>query len=191
MRSVAIALIVVLAGCASSPPTRFYTLDPIMPAGQGPVSTPLTLQVASVHLPAVLDRQEMVRESAPETLQLSDRNRWGAPLGGMMRRVLSQDLAARLPAGAVLGPDASPPAGAKVLVVDVLRFDAGPSGTVALEGSWTLFAAGSDRALLTRPIRLASSSPVRSYHDQAIAMSRLLGRLADQIAESLGAQNQP
>ena len=70
-------------------------------------------------------------------------------------------------------------------MVDVLRFDAGPSGTVVFEGSWTVLAAGSDQPLLTRAVRLRANVRARSFHSEAAAMSRLLGRLADRIAALL------
>ncbi len=187
MRSLApcLVLALLLASCASSPPSRFYTLDPVPPRVQLPAAG-LMLQVAAVHIPEVLQRQEMVRESAPETLHLSDRNRWGAPLAGMIQRVLEQDLAARLPASTVLPPGSLPPAGTHVLVVDVLRFDAGPSGTVRLEGSWAQFAPGSGEPLLPQRVQLVTRAhPAGGSRGQAAAMSRLLGRLADRIAAIL------
>ncbi|MGH8289741.1 MAG: PqiC family protein [Steroidobacteraceae bacterium] len=185
MRPVAIALILLLAGCASSPPVRFYTLAPVAPARHPPPAARITVQIAAVHIPVVLDRQEMVRESAPETLQVSDGNRWGAPLADMIQRVLTQDLAARLLGSTVLAPQALPPAGTRVLVLDVLRFEVGPSGRAALEGSWSLFATDSGQALLIRRVSLTSRQSAGSYRGQAAAMSRLLGRLADRIAAAL------
>jgi len=183
--SPSLVLALLLASCASSPRSRFYTLDPVPPRVQRPAPG-LMLQVAAVHIPEVLQRQEMVRESAPETLHLSDRNRWGAPLAGMIQRVLEQDLAARLPASTMLSPGSLPPAGTQVLVIDVLRFDAGPSGNVRFEGSWAQFAPGSGKPLLMQRVQLAAQAhPVGGSRGQAAAMSRLLGRLADRIAATL------
>lgn len=185
MRVTTLVLALLLTGCAASPPARFYTLDPVAPLSNPPATAALTVQVAAVRIPGILDRQEMVRESAPETLELSDRNRWGAPLGQMMQRVLTQDLAARLPGSTLLGPTALPPAGSRIVAVDVLRFDAGPSGEIVLQGSWTLLAAGNDRPLASHSVNLASAGPIGDYAEQAAAMSRLLGRLADRIAAAL------
>lgn len=182
MRFVTVALIVLLAGCASSPPTRFYTLDPTVPAQTVRPNATLTLQVSAVHIPAVLDRQEMVRESAPERLQVSNRSRWGAPLGEMIRRVLSQDLLARLPGSTLLAPQELPPAGTRVVVLDVLHFSAGPSGRVRLQGTWSVFSGTAAHAFLSAPVQLVSAQPVHGFRAQAAAMSRLLGRLADRIA---------
>jgi uncharacterized lipoprotein YmbA len=42
-------------------------------------------------------------------LEVSQQDRWTAPLGDMTRNVLSQDLASRLPNGAIIPPDAPLP----------------------------------------------------------------------------------
>lgn len=192
MRSVLVAaLMLLVAGCATSPPTRFYTLDPVKPAQHVAPSTPITLQVAAVHLPAMLDRQEMVRETAPDQLHVSDRNRWGAPLGGMIGRVLEQDLLARLPGATIVPAGTLPRAHTRVLVIDVLRFGSGPSGRVRFEGSWSVFAGQSTHPSLSRRVQLSTRAPVGSFAAQAAAMSRLLGQLCDRIVQSLHAAPAP
>jgi uncharacterized protein len=50
------------------------------------------MQVDAVHIPAVLDRAEMVRQSGSNGLSISERDRWGAPFGEMARDVLARDL---------------------------------------------------------------------------------------------------
>ena len=195
MRWMTVMLILLTAGCASSPPTRYYTLAPLAASARQPAAGPsLTLQVAAVHVPALLDRQEMVRERTPERLHVSDRHRWGAPLGSMIRRVLAQDLLARLPGSVLLPPRQVPPASTRVVVLDVLYFAADPSGRVRLQGSWSVFLGNGTRPVLSAPVRLASRRPARTYAAQATAMSRLLGHLAGRIADALrseAAQNHP
>jgi uncharacterized lipoprotein YmbA len=83
----------------------------------------------------------MVAQSAPNSLTISAQNRWGAPLEEMLRGVLTQDLAQRLPREY---PDNTVQAGTRMIAVDVLRFQREPSGTVVLEGSWSASTAGSD-----------------------------------------------
>jgi uncharacterized lipoprotein YmbA len=182
--ALALALTALLAGCAAGPPSRFYSLTAVPPRAS--LHAPgLMLQIAAVHIPAILDRQEIVRESTPNLLQLSNRNRWGAPLAAMIRQVLEQDLAARLRGSTVLPAEAAAPAGTHVLVIDLLRFDVGPSGTVRLQGSWMQFAPDGTRPVLTRQITLAAAHPASGYRSQTAAMSRLLGRLADRIAATV------
>ena len=183
-----LGLVALLGGCATSPPVNFFTLDAVEAQRQTPQQTLAPVQIASVHIPPALDRQEMVRESAPDELEMSDRNRWGAPLGQMIRRVLTQDLAKRLPAGSVVFPREPAPPETNDIVVDILKFVSDAHGTVSFEGSWSLLAAGSGKTLLDRQVRLNDQAAPKDYGDQAQAMSRILGRLADDIAAALTAR---
>src|SRR6185437_5459200 len=129
-----------LASCASSPPTQFYTLEPVQPCqpagprGAGantcaPASiqertlhaSTRPIQLAPVRIPAVLERQEIVTERGSNELLLSNRHRWGAPLGEMARRTLTQDLLQRLQGNEVVLPEQPAPANTREIVVDILR----------------------------------------------------------------------
>jgi uncharacterized lipoprotein YmbA len=176
----------IVTACGSSPPVQFYTLDAVRPA-TAPVRAPAApLQVLAVHIPATLDRQEIVREAADSRLAISDEHRWGAPLADMIRRVLTQDLAARFPAGTVVFPDEPAPDSLRELVVDVLRFDRDPAGVVTLDGSWSVVAAGSTSPILSRHVLLTDASGPQTYAGQVQSMNRILAQFADRIAGELG-----
>src|SRR6185437_1479477 len=148
MRWVALVSLTVAMGCGTSPSAQFFTLDALRPAGPPPTTAGAPLKVVAVHVPSVLDRQEIVEEGAAGTLSVSDEHRWGAPFGDMVRRVLTQDLAARLPKDMVLFPDQPAPPGANDLVVDILEFERDASGAVVFDGSWSLVQGSSDSTLL-------------------------------------------
>jgi uncharacterized lipoprotein YmbA len=173
-----------VGGCGSSPPKQFYTLSAVPPA-QADAPSPgnaVPIQISAVHVPPVLDRQEMVREIAPNTVQLSDTHRWGAPLADMMRNVLTQDLLQRLPAGRVIPARMTPPPGTHRIAVDVLKLECDPVGSVVLDGAWSVFEADSDTALFNQHATLTGQANPADYGDQVRVMSQLLGQLADQIA---------
>lgn len=182
-----ILLIAALDACGTSPPVRFYTLDPIQTGAEGAARAEkgAPVQVAAVHLPRTLDRREMVRQSAPNQLTISSEHRWGAPLGAMTREVLTQDLNARLREDRVVLPDSPAPPGTLAIVLDLLRFERDASGSVVLEGSFSVFAPEKDTPLARRAFHLTEPSGSGDFADQARAMSALLGRLADQIARAL------
>ena len=186
LRSAATLLLVTLvASCRSSPPKHFYVLDPV-PAQQRSSGAAGTLvQVAAVNIPASLDRQEMVREGATGSLQISDLNRWGAPLADMAQNVLTRDLTGRLPEGAVLPPRTNAPPGTFEITVDLLQFGRDASGDVVLDGGWALYRLGSDTPVMNRQVKLSDAEGAADYASQVQAMSRVLGRLADDIAASL------
>ena len=175
-----------LAGCASSPPTRFFALDPVSPgaaaAAAGASSTPV--KVDAVHIPPALDRDSMVRGESDNQLQISSQDRWAGDLGEMVRRVLTQDLAQRLPSGMVVAPESPAPADARGLVIDILTFQP-QAGEVVLDADWTLLQGTQANPVLRRSAHLTQSA-TPSAQGEAEAMSALLGQLADDIASQMG-----
>lgn len=176
-----LALVAVLAGCAGAP-TRIHTLEPT--AAPDRVAWPgPAFRVDAVHIPPAYDRPEVVRRSSPYTVTLSDRDRWAAPLGDLVRRTLTQDLAARLPPGAVIFPDAPKPTQAQGLVVDILSIASGADGMV-MEASWTWLPPREAGAAAPRPpLSATMRTPGLGGSPQALApeLSTLLGQLADAI----------
>ncbi|HEV2678081.1 MAG TPA: ABC-type transport auxiliary lipoprotein family protein [Aliidongia sp.] len=53
------------------------------------------LSVASVRLPAIADRQQIVVRTGPQTVDVREFDRWAEPLDLMTQRTLSADLALR------------------------------------------------------------------------------------------------
>ena len=170
----------VLGSCRSSPPKQFYVLDAVPPERGSSVGPGRPVQVAAVNIPPSLDRQEMVREGANGSLQISDINRWGAPLADMTQNVLTRDLTARLPAGAVLPPRTNAPPGTLEITVDLLQFGRDATGNIVLDGGWALYRLGSDTPVMNRQVKLSEGGSA-DYASQVQAMSRLLGRMADDI----------
>jgi uncharacterized protein len=184
-RWLVLALSMVLAACGSSPKTQFYTLDAVTPQGPVKAAAAIPVQVAAVHIPPALDRQEMVRETAPHQLDISDQNRWGGSLDTMIQGVLTQNLAQRLPPSSIVLPQEPAPQRHDAIVVDILQFDEDGSGQVIFDGSWSLTASDADKPLTSRHLRLTARAGSNSYSEQVAAMSRVLGELSDSIAGEL------
>ncbi|SRR5579884_3141117 len=184
MRALAVILIVCGVACGSSPPTHFFTLTAVAPTGHVNPAPPFPVQVNAVHIPALLDRNEMVRETGSNSLSISEQDRWGAPLGEMARNVLARDLAKRMPPGTVIFPEAPAPQSAAHLVVTIEKFGADPDGRVRLVGSWALIKGQPDRTIVQRDMDLEGKA-AGGAAGQAAGMSELLARLADQIAGEL------
>lgn len=177
----------VLAGCAGGVPTRFYSLEPVPPTAvlKGPYSGP-AVQLRAVHIPAAMDRMEILRELAPGQSQVRESDHWAAPLGQAARQALTEDLLARLPPGIVIFPNIPRPAGAAELSVDILAFRV-TGGVAVMDVSWNLdvpsetsHAPGSTQQL---HLRMAAGSDGAA--DTAQAFSALLAQLADRIAFAL------
>lgn len=184
-RAVALASVLTLTACASSPPVQFFTLDPISAQPPSAHHLNMTVQVAAVHIPALLDRQEMVRKTAANTIEMSDQHRWAAPFSQMVQRVLTQNLAQRLPAGSVILPDQAAPSGTALVVIDILQFEADANGTVVFDGSWSLLHEGTHSTAQNYPLHFSAQTDAAGYTAQAQTMSRIMGRIADAITVRL------
>lgn len=174
-----------LASCAGGPPPQVYRLAPSAPPHAGAAYAAETVQVTAVHVPDTLDRRELVRELSPTRLQFDGAAQWSAPLGEMIRNVLTADLQARLGAARVLPPSATPPTGATRVTLQVLEFTPDASGTVHFRGGWSRFDAAG--AVQNFPLRFDASSQAGDAGSQATAMSRIVGQIADAIAAELRA----
>lgn len=181
----ALALLAV-AGCASSPPTRYFALDPAPPGGSPAANQAASqpVKIDAVHIPPALDRDSMVLGESDNQLQISSQDRWAGDLGEMIRRVLTQDLAQRLPSGMVVAPESPAPPRAHGLVVDILTFQP-QGGEVVLDADWTLLQGTQSNPVLRRSVHLTAAAAA-SAQSQAQAMSALLGQLADGIAGDIG-----
>ncbi|HUW97944.1 MAG TPA: PqiC family protein [Acidiferrobacter sp.] len=175
-----------LSACVSAP-TQYLALTPrSAPAEEAPLASVqnkgLPLLVAHVQMPADLDRLYLTYEQDKDHFRVADHVRWIAPLGEMAQRVLAQDLAATLAHKTVLMPgDPSPSGPYLILRVVVQRFMPADSGQVQLRADWFVQNASTQHILAQGRSDLQTTSGDHPS-DQAAAMSRLLGDLAQTIA---------
>lgn len=188
MRRIAtLGLLMLLAGCASAPPTTLLRLSSVSGASVvAAADTPIT--VAAVEIPPGIDRSALTTEASRNTLTVSRDARWAGPLGHMTTRVLAEDLALRLHGATVLLPgEAEPPGGARAVRVDMIRFlpvARTPDTHVALDADWQMLSP-SGAVLHDGQSRIrVPTGPDPA--EAARSMSTALGRLADQIAASFG-----
>jgi len=159
------AAVLILAGCASSPDNRYYILEAVPPSAPSTPSAPLRLN--GFHLPPLYDRPQIVERSGPQSVAFLEYDRWAEPLDRMGARVLRRDLELR--------GVASQGAGAG-LVVTVDEFMADRSGSVTFNGGWRIGECRDRHFAMTERSDGTDSARIAS------AMSRLLGRLADELA---------
>jgi len=176
-------LLPLLAACGSSPATRFYTLDSLPPRASVTVAAAPVLRVDQVQVPAVLDRPQLVHEYAAGQLKVDEFSHWGAPLGQLMRAILEQDLAARLPSGG-LAPAAGPrPLGTIDIAVDIVSVG-NTSGGMTMDVVWTstvLPAAAQVPVVTAHTTRLTTASSAADPQGYTAGLSAMIGDLADTI----------
>ena len=187
MRKPVLLLALLLASCSSAQ-TYTYVLTsvpPAQPTGKGrPLRPPI--EVGEVGIPATLDRQEIVLVAPADRLIVEGTSVWGAPIRQLIRRALSEDLEARLPAGSVLPPGTpAPPTGLRILTVSFDRFSADTSGRVVLQADWQLARSGQPPTRLPHSEQVEVNAGAGTVAAVVPAMSQALGVLADRIAGRL------
>ena len=185
--------VVILTGCASSPPSRFYQLNPVQSGASvtGDVSPcrSSVVAVGPVRIPDYLDRPQIVTRSGENELKLSEFNRWAGSLESDVSRVLVENISSLLPADCFSTVRWTPYSGSQVPAsyrVEVLvdRFEGTLGDSVLLEAQWGVFA--HDRSLL-----LKKESKIReqmnggSYDALITAMSGALEKLSRNIADGI------
>ncbi len=182
---VGLAIALGAAGC-SSPPTRYFATEPVSPvASASAVYNGPPVQIRTVNVPPQLDRAELMREVSPGEFEVREFDHWTAPLGQMMRQTLTEDLAARLPAGAVIYPDASQADPVGYIAVNVLSFRFEGNRAV-MQVSWSVRSPTMVPSLINQgQMSFSAAGSDRSGADLSNSLSATLAELADTIAAQL------
>ena len=171
-----------MAGCASPDPL-YFTLA--ARPGTASIGGPRLVELRRIGLAGYLDRSEIVRTNSDYRLRIADGERWGEPLGGLVARVLAEDLTTRLPGSSVFTSagsiSASPDA---TLELDIQRLDADQSGQVVLLVQVVVTHSGV-HAASAQTIRLVVAPTGPATVDYVAAISTALGQLADRIVPLL------
>jgi uncharacterized lipoprotein YmbA len=131
-----------LAACASHPVEHLYTVaGPAAAAGEAagtavPAGAPV-VAVATVALPELIDRAQMVTRSAEHEVVVLENQRWAGPLADDLTLALIADLQRAEPGVefvAAEGPRA--PEAAQRIEVQIQELIAGPEPVVSLQASW-------------------------------------------------------
>ncbi len=181
-----------LAGCAETSPTRFYTLSDM---GGSPAvaaraaANRLAIAVGPVNLPEYLDRPQVVRRSGPNTFDVAGFDSWGEPLEDMFPRIVAQNLSTLLATDRVFViPRRRLPTVDYQVEIEVLRFDANVGGDAVLEARWEVFDGEGKQLLLDKT---TVSEPVlapvvgESYEPVVAAMSAVVAEFSRQIAQTI------
>ncbi len=176
-----------LAGCGHSPDTQLFVLT-VQPSRAPTAYAGSPLQVRTVHLPPQFDRPEVLSVAEGGQVRPHPFAQWAAPVGELAQSALTADLAARLPEGKVVFPNAPASAGTLLVTVDVLEAQISGGGGAA-DVSWTLTTRGPKPSdpiqAVTHTAQLHVDPEGSGPAGDADALARLLSQLADKIAASL------
>jgi len=179
--------IALLSACATSPQTRFYTLNAAAVAPEAPLLAGKSIIVGAIELPEYLDRSQMAIRGAQGEITFMEFQRWAEPLDTSFPRVFTEDLAVAAGTQQVVAVPIP-----QRLVTDfrimarVSRFDVDQAGQAVLAVQW--FASDDDNVSLVLPRQDSFSRPVElplRPESSAAALSATIADFAALVARTL------
>jgi hypothetical protein len=179
-------LVAPLAGCGTTAPSRFYTLDSAASEANGsPVAAAVV--VGPVSVPAAVDRPEFVIAVAPNQVEVDEFHRWAAPLGDAVARTVAGDLAVLLGNPEVAtGPLANFRPAYRVTIA-VQRFESVRGEAALVEAVWAVRATAGGTPRLGRTVAREAVQG-DGFDALAAAHSRALARLSADVAAAIRAE---
>ncbi|MFY0479294.1 PqiC family protein [Achromobacter marplatensis] len=127
-----------LAGCGSSPPVHYYTLQG--PAASAPASATapagFLIEVQPVSLSTQADQPQLMVRTGDGSVSALYSERWSSPLGDELRGALSDALKRELGALDVQAVKPGPGAAVWRVQTDVQRFDLVSGSMAQLDATW-------------------------------------------------------
>lgn len=167
-----------LAGCATPPATRYYSLAP---AALPSTASTLQIEVPPIALPERLVRPQLVVRSASQPFEVLEQHRWAAPFPSELHDALASGIAQQLGAIDVStgGRLASQPV--YRIAVQLRQWDAALDQQVQASFSWTLRRSDGTRSLACQ---WSQSEPVGAG---IAALAQGAQRLTQRAAHSMAA----
>jgi hypothetical protein len=186
----ALAAGLLLAGCAATTPTRFYTLSSlVVPPGEAAKGLPhLAVGVGPVTLPEYLNRPQIVTRAGSNRIILADFDSWAEPLDGLFARILTENLSL------LLGTDDVVPLPLRRTIrldydveVSVTRFDVDSAGHAVLDARWVVYRDADGERVHSARSTIVEPAPTDDQAAGVQALSQALGDLSRQIAAAITA----
>ena len=183
-----LSCVLVLAGCGTTPVSRYYMLTP-----QDSATVTRTLVgdphigVGPISFPKYLDRPQIITRTNSAEIYMAETERWAEPLEENFTRVLAENLSRLLGTAHIsIEPSRSRGEIDYRVTADVIQFDADVSGYVILIAYWNV--QDHDNNSLTGMHKSEIRLPVPDRDDRSVVVNQLslaVGGLASEMAEVL------
>ncbi|WP_269501732.1 PqiC family protein [Burkholderia sp. IMCC1007] len=188
IRAFAAASALALSACASSPPSRFYTLAPDARAGAAStVSGPAALiDIQSVSVPDQVARNQLVVRISDTQVAVLENERWASTLSDEIRMALSIAATQQLSDFNAPRPKQQGDAHVYRVAVAIQRFESWPGARVIVDATWSIRSPRAAGEKLT--CRSTVFEPVGAGYDAlADGHRRALTAIAGQLAATVRA----
>ncbi len=195
-----IAALLIMVGCAATPPSNFYQLNEPAATQLTGLERGIAVGVGPINLPPYLDRPQIVIRGAGHKLELSEFYRWAEPLNDSVSRVIIVNLSNMLESTRVFKiPRRNKTIPLEFRIeIDIARFDGTQGGDAVLVARWTLYGQ-EDTALLTKVSLINESSSAEgaassgsagevNFESLIAAQNRCLKKLSQEIVDAINAK---
>ena len=181
-RFLLLAGLVFLSGCAAGSKS-FYVLTSDGPAPSGGGTG---IGVGPITLAEYIDRPNLVIAESTNQLSVAEDHRWAGDLAASITRVTATNLGRQLKTGNVRtypwqGDDGI----SYQITLDIRQFHGGADGYAVIEAGWRAYSLPDRKIKASRTFVDREPLETDGYQPLVAAQSRLLSRLADDIANGL------
>jgi uncharacterized protein len=177
-------------GCASSPPSRFYTLSPL--SGSGKVDNLQLLEkgpmigLGPVRFPDYLDRPGIVTRTNKNTIKIAEFDLWAGSVKENFILVLSENLSQLLGTSKILQyPYFGPIPTEFRLLLSIHHFEGTPGKEAALEATWAILEGPEKKTGIVHTSRITEPISGSDYQSLVAAQSRIVEHLSREIAQAI------
>ncbi|MCX6877295.1 MAG: PqiC family protein [Verrucomicrobia bacterium] len=182
LKSTTLALLMlVVTGCAASRSFYILTADGPSPSGGG-----RGIGVGPIMLAEYIDRPNLVLQDAPNRLAVAEDHRWAGDLSASITRVTAVNLGRRMQSGNVRTyPWQRDEEISAQVTLDIRQLHGCEDGYAVIEAGWRVYALPERRLKASRTFVAREQLAADGYQALVAAQSRLLARLADDIAAGM------
>lgn len=175
-------LLLALASCASQPKS-FYVLAPEGPA---PSTGGVGIGIGPVSMASYLAHTNLVFQESDHEFTLAESHHWAGDLDDNISHVLSVDLGRRMQTGNIRTYPWGDDTGLRYqIAVDIRQFHANAQGDTVIDATWRVYSLPDRTIVTTRSWSSTEALQHDGYNEVVAAESRLLARLAAEIARSI------
>jgi len=182
----ALAIFCLLLAACGSGPKSYYVLTA---DGPTPSASGMGIGVGPVMVAEYIDRPNLVLQEQPNQLAIATDHRWAGALDASIARVTATNIGRRKGTGNVrVYPWPRDEGLCYQVTLDVRQFHGEADGHAVLEAGWRVFALPERRLVASRTFNGREALERDGYQPLVAAKSRLLSRMADDIAGSIPGQ---
>jgi uncharacterized lipoprotein YmbA len=180
-------VLLLLAGCGTTPPTRFYLLTPEENvSGNEVLPQDMVVGVGPVRLADYLGRPQVVLRESSNRLKVEEFERWGGSLESNVSRVVAENLTALLGTESVVTfPWERAVLPGYQVAIDIRRLDAMPNNATRLTALWRILGDDGRKILAIERTDITQQAADASIEALMAAQSRALAALSKQIAAKI------